>query len=132
MVVKYPIRYKIEPKQIDQGTHWISLTIENVGDEIIEELDVRLNSLDSYYLWIYGTGEYIASLAPEEEVSIPFQVSANGTTEVYASLSGERGGEYFYWESPNIKIKVGEEAAEIRSIFVLTHPYTTIGKTLEA
>ncbi|MFP3952204.1 MAG: hypothetical protein ACLFVP_08730, partial [Candidatus Bathyarchaeia archaeon] len=89
-------RYEIEPRQIDQGTHWISLTIKNVGNKLIEDLDVRLNSLDSYYLWGYGSGEYLASLAQEEEASIPFQVSANGTTEVYTSLTGERDGKYFY------------------------------------
>jgi hypothetical protein len=61
--------------------------------------------------------------------SVNFEVNANGTTEVYASVIGQNG-DHFYWDSPWIRIEVIGELAELESIFV-SSPYGTIGRELE-
>ncbi len=131
MRLKRPFEYKIKPKQVEKGTRWITVDIKNVSTDELTQLDVQLHSLDSYFIGIYGTGSYVSELNPEETRSIPFQITANGTSSVYVTVTGYRDGVYFYWESPMEEIKVGAEVAELENLFVLSHPYTAIGKTLE-
>ncbi len=131
MRLKRPFEYKIKPKQVDKGTRWITVDIKNVSTDKLTQLDVQLHSLDSYFFGIYGTGSYVSELNPEETRSIPFQITAHGTSSVYVTVTGYRDGVYFYWESPMEEIKVGAEVAELENLFVLSHPYTAIGKTLE-
>jgi len=131
MRLKRPFEYKIKPKQVEKGTRWITVDIKNVSTDELTQLDVQLHSLDSYFIGIYGTGSYVSELNPEETRSIPFQITAHGTSSVYVTVTGYRDGVYFYWESPMEEIKVGAEVAELENLFVLSHPYTAIGKTLE-
>lgn len=131
MRLKRPFEYKIKPKQVEKGTRWITVDIKNVSTDELTQLDVQLHSLDSYFIGIYGTGSYVSELNPEETRSIPFQITAHGTSSVYVTVTGYRDGVYFYWESPIEEIKVGAEVAELENLFVLSHPYTAIGKTLE-
>ncbi len=51
---------------------------------------------------------------------------------MYATISAHKEGDYFWWESGWIYIQVSEEKAELERILVLSHPYTTIGKTIKA
>ena len=131
MRLKRPFEYKIKPKQVEKGTRWITVDIKNVSTDELTQLDVQLHSLDSYFIGIYGTGSYVSELNPEETRSIPFQITAHGTSSVYVTVTGYRDGVYFYWESPMEEVKVGAEVAELENLFVLSHPYTAIGKTLE-
>jgi len=132
MRLKYPFEVEIKPREVDFGLHWITVSLKNFSDGDLYNLDVKLNSLDSYYVWVYGSGQYVPNIESNEMEVVPFQVSATGTTSVYVTASGRRNGDYFYWESPRFKLTVGREAAELRNLFVLSHPYTTIGKTIEA
>ncbi|MFW6117358.1 MAG: hypothetical protein ACOC6G_02085 [Thermoproteota archaeon] len=131
MKLRYPLESELTPKEIDTGDHWVTVSLRNVGKDPLRDLEVNLNTLDSLYLSIYGTGKYISDLQPKEEEVIPFKVSANSTTDVYVSVRGRKNGELIHRESPTITVKVGREAAELRSLFVMTEPYPTLGETIK-
>jgi len=130
MPTRYPIQYETKPKTIPTGRNWLTITVRNVGAEPLTALDVRLNSLDAYSIGVYGSGSYIAALQPDEERVIPFQVEANMTTSIYISADGWKGGDPFYWESPAIRITVGEQAAELARLFVMAKPYPAVGERI--
>ncbi|MDH5690368.1 MAG: hypothetical protein OEY81_02930 [Candidatus Bathyarchaeota archaeon] len=131
---KYPIEYELNPTDMDKGKQWLTLTLKNIGNKTLKRLDVELHSLDTFYLsplfFPFGIGHYIGELQPDEEREVVFQVNAQGSADVYATISARRDGEYFLWESGWTHISVSEEKAEIGRLLVLSHPYTTIGKTL--
>jgi len=131
MRIVYPFEFEVVTKEIDPGIQWLTLRLKNIGDETVRSLEVKLYSLDTYGISILGTGNYIFSLNPDEEVFQAFQVSANATTDLYASVSGFKGTERFWVDSPWATIKVGKEVAELESMFALTEPYTLIGKVVK-
>jgi hypothetical protein len=131
MRIVYPFEFEVVTKEIDAGIQWLTLRLKNIGDETVRSLEVKLYSLDTYGISILGTGNYIFSLNPDEEVFQAFQVSANATTDLYASVSGFKGTERFWVDSPWATIKVGKEVAELESMFALTEPYTLIGKVVK-
>ena len=133
MRIKFPIEYELNPTKIDQGTNWLTLRLKNIGSETLKELDVQLHSLDTLTLYfpVYGTGHYLPEFKPGEEKDVVFRVAAYGSTYVYATIKARKDGDYFWWESGWTNIYV-EEKAEIERLLVLSHPYTTIGKTLSA
>jgi len=134
--IKYPIEYEFNPTDMDKGKQWLTLTLKNIGNKTLKRLDVELHSLDTFYLFPFifpsGIGHYIRELKPDEEREAAFQVNANGSADVYATISARKDGDYFGWESGWTHITVSEEKAEIGRLVVLSHPYTKIGKTLSA
>lgn len=124
MPVKYPIEYELAPRNVSTGMRWLTLRLKNVGETNLIGLEVKLNSLDAYDIYVYGTGSYVASLKPGQEEIVPFQTLATATGRVYTSLDGWQGAALFHWESPRISLKVGEDVAELVSLFALTQPYT--------
>jgi hypothetical protein len=102
---------------------WLTLRLKNVGEENLIGLDVKLNSLDAYDIYVYGTGGYVAVLKPGEEEVVPFQTLATATGRVYASLDGWQGPALFHWESPRIAVNIGDDVAKLISLFALTQPY---------
>lgn len=128
MAVKYPIDYQLSPRNIDMGTHWVTLNLHNIGAHDLTGLDINLNSLDAYSISVLGTGSYISLLESGEKRVLPFQLSANNTGSLYLTLDGWQDGEPFHWESPSIPIKVGAEVAELVSLFAITEPYSIIGE----
>lgn len=135
MRLKYPIEYELNPTEIDKGKQWITLKLKNIGNKTLKRLDVELHSLDTFYLFPlffpFGIGHYIGELEPGEEREVVFQVNAQGSAEVYATIRAPKDGGYFLWESGWTHITVIEEKAEISRLLVLSHPYTTIGETLQ-
>ena len=131
MRLKRPFEYEIKPKQVDKGTHWITVDLKNVSADVLSQLDVQLQSRDSYFIAVHGTGNYMPELKGNVITSIPFQITARRTSTVYVTVAGYRDGVYFYWESSAEEVQVGAEAAALKNLFVLSHPYTAIGKTLE-
>jgi hypothetical protein len=132
---KNPIKYELSPAQIEEGQGWLTLKLKNIGEETLQGLDVQLHSLDTYNLTVFGTwglggGQYVPELGPNKEREFAFRVNALGPANVYATIKGRKDGEFFWWESGWTKIKLIEEKAEIGHLLVLSHPYTTIGKTL--
>jgi len=130
MAIRYPIEYDLSPKSVDVGMRWLTLTLKNIGAQTLMALDVRLNSLDVYSINVYGTGSYISILKPGEEEVLAFQASANYTASVYVSLDGWKDGERFHWESPAIPVIVGEEVAELATVFAMTEPYPIRGEMI--
>lgn len=134
--LKYPIAYELNPTEMDKGKQWLTLTLKNTGSKTLKRLDVELHSLDTFYLFPFifpsGIGHYIRELKPNEEREVVFQVNANGSADVYATIRARKDGDHFWWESGWTHISVSEQKAEIGRLVVLSHPYTTIGKTLSA
>ena len=130
--LKYPFEYEVIPEVIDKGIDWLTLRVKNIGMETLTGLDVQLHSQDTYYLTVTGLGYYLGELASGEEREFLFRVNALGSAEVYASIKAHRDGDYFWWESGWTNIKVSDDKAEIERLMVLSHPYTTIGKTISA
>jgi hypothetical protein len=132
--MKYPIEYELDPTEIGIGKQWITLKLKNIGNETLKRLDVELHSLDTFYLfplfYPFGLGHYIGELKPDEEREVAFQVNAQGSAEVYATIKARKDRAYFWWESGWTHISVSEEKAEIERLLVLSHPYTRIGETL--
>lgn len=131
MPIKYPIQYELHPPQIGVGMRWLTVTLRNIGDEELSGLDVRLNSMDDYNIRVFGTGNYIPELYSNEDRAVAFQVSANVTTSLYVTLDGWSAGAPFHWESPAILVMVGQEDAELVSLFTMTEPYPPSGEPLE-
>jgi hypothetical protein len=131
MPTKFPIEYDIEPKKLDKGNHWVTLLLKNIGEKTIKRLNIDLHSTDTHNLKILTSSEFLADLKPGEQEVTPFQVMANRSTSIYATISGLEDHSYFYWESPTINLSIGEDLAELTELYVLAHPYSTLEKTLE-
>ena len=127
MPARYPIEYSIEPKEIQVGTTWLTISLKNIGTKDLSSLDVRLNSFDTYSITVLGTGTYIPLLAQGEERDIYVEVSGSQSTSVYVSIEGWEVDSPFFWESPLIPITVGQEAAELASLFAMVEPYPVVG-----
>jgi hypothetical protein len=123
MAVKYPIEYEMTPRNLSAGMRWLALRLKNVGEQNLIGLDLKLNSLDGYDIYVHGTGTYISALKPGQEETVPFQILATSTGRVYASLDGWQGAALFHWESPRIEVKVGEDVAKLVSLVALVQPY---------
>jgi len=126
----------MNPTDMDKGKQWLTLTLKNTGNKTLKRLDVEVHSLDTLYLfplfYPFGIGHYIGELKPDEEREVVFQVNAQGSADVYATIRARKNGDYFWWESGWTHISVTEEKAEIGRLVVLSHPYTRIGETLSA
>lgn len=130
MPVRFPIEYRLQPRQVDAGWRWLSVTLENVGREMLSSLEIRLNSYDDYALRVLGTGSYIDTLEPEERRVEAFQVAANRTGSVYLTVEGLRATTPFHWESPLLRVTVGTEVAELLNLFAVSEPYPPVGERI--
>jgi hypothetical protein len=127
MAIKHPIEYELEPRGVPEGIHWINLHVKNVGDTKLEELDIKLNSLDTYCIRVISKETEASDLEPGEEIVRQFRVSVGATGQVYVSMDGQRDGADFHWESPGISLLVGEPVAELVSFLAQRDPSTFIG-----
>ncbi|KPL21836.1 MAG: hypothetical protein AMJ93_08695 [Anaerolineae bacterium SM23_84] len=134
MAVKHPIMYELSPQKIDPGTRWLTLRLKNVGEEALRSLDVRLNSLDTYSISVQGLGRFWGLLAGGDEMEFPFQVLADSSGRLYASIDGWKVDERFHWESPGVLISVGEPMAELVSLYAVAdeHPDKGVAIRCEA
>ncbi len=128
------IQYDLIPQTLRPGTRWLLLHLENVGEADLTNMQVQLNSLDTYAVDVHGTGSYLEALRVGEEQAIPFQVTLQGRGNVYASVDGWKDDERFHWESLSLLLLTDAELAEIASFTPLTDPYPTLGTevTVEA
>jgi hypothetical protein len=134
---KYPIEYELTPREIDIGTNWITLTLKNVGNMALRNLDIQLHSLDTYNLSVYGTGlfgmgQYVPLLESKDEEELVFRVNAVGSANVYITIKAHQDGRNFTWQSSWTRIMISEEKAEIERFLVHSNPYTHIGRTISA
>jgi hypothetical protein len=131
MDVKYPIEYELSPESVDEGTHSVAIKLRNIGKEDLIYVKVDLNSLDSHSLLVMGTYKTIPEIRQNETEDISFELDVKRTTDVYIILTATKGLGSFYWESPPMPLIVGKEKAKLESLFVLAHPYLSIGSTAD-
>lgn len=115
---KPPFEYELTPETLEKGTRWLTLRLKNKEDDDLQYLDVRMHSMDSLHISFRNHNDYIFLLRPEEERYLDFQVDANATSHLYASVHGRRNGDKFHWDSPLLREEVLGNPAEIESIFV--------------
>ena len=125
------LEYDLSPRSVQPGTRWVTLTIMNHGEEDLSNLDVRLNSVDTYSLTVQSSGSFVASLRGGESAALHFQIQANSTARLYATVDGEDPHGPFHHESPGMLIVVGKEIAELLHMFVMAPPYPPVGEPLE-
>lgn len=128
--VRYPIRYELRPERLAEGHQWVHLSLENLSDEPITAVAVRLNSQDPSRIRVHGADSYVPALLPEEAQEVGFEVGAEATSSVYISLEGEHDGAPFRWESPYIPLVVGEELARVVSLVATNAPYPPVGEKM--
>ena len=128
MAAKFPIKYQISPKSVRAGRSWLEVRLTNVSQDSLSDLGVRLNSLDTYDIDIVEDSKFISSLDPDEGEVLHYQVTAQQSGAVYISADGRWAGEPFHWESPSRRIAVGEEIAELASVFALSEPHPRAGE----
>ena len=79
MAAKYPIEYALTPRNLSAGMRWLALRLRNVGEQNRIGLDVKLNSLDGYDIYVHGTGNFVSALKPGQEETVPFRVLATSS-----------------------------------------------------
>ena len=130
MRMRYPLELEMVPKQIDTGTRWVTLRVKNIGKKNLRNLDVRLNSRDTYFLRPLSPSKFIFELPPGEEEWLSYQITAEGTASLYATVDGYEEDKFFAYESPDITLKVIGQLAEVQSLVAITEPYPPLGETL--
>ena len=103
---KPPFEYELTPDTLEKGTHWLTLRLKNKEDDDLQYLDVRMHSMDSLHISFRNHNDYIFLLRPEEERYLDFQVEANATSHLYASVHGRRNGDKFHWDSPLLREEI--------------------------
>ena len=130
MPIRDPLKYELQPRRIGAGNSWVTLRLENVGDQRLHDLDVQLNSLDTYVLDVQGQGEFISELRPGEATEISSQVTADARGRLYVTIDGQENGTDFHWETPGLQVAVGGMVAELADAYVLSVPYPRMGESL--
>jgi uncharacterized membrane protein len=109
---------------------WLTLTLENVGDQELTNLDVKLNSLDDYAVRVQGTGRHLSQLLPQAKREIPFQVLAQASGRVYISINGWKALRYFHWESGDVRVKVDSETATFAKVSATLEGQTHVERSI--
>ena len=125
---KYPFEYEITPRRVGEGTRWIEVELKNVGTDDMENIEVRLNSLDDYGIDVNENSKFVDALDVGESTTIPFQLNVRRRGAVYISVDGWIEDTRLHWESPDIQLVTGQEMAEITRFFALSEPYAALGK----
>jgi hypothetical protein len=131
MMRRLPISINISPREIRRGTSIIELKLTNNGDQRLETLEVGLHSLDQSLIDVENPEKWVNSILPGETITVPFNISAHRSAMIHTRIFGYMGEERFEWQSPPIRVKVGEEAAELLSLLILGESSRKIGDTLE-
>lgn len=128
---RLPVKVKITPREIEVGTSQIEVKIKNHGDRALENLEVGLSSLDQRQIEVEDPLRWVNRIEPGERATIPFNVSAYGSANIYVRIFGYRGTERLSWESPGLRMKVGEEAAEIAQLLILGTSNQLAGESIK-
>ncbi len=129
--IRKDIEFELTPEVVDVGERWVTLTLKNVSQIALRNLDIHLNSVDTLGLEVKDSPRYISLLLPDDEINLYFRVNVHFSTRVYISMTGHRDDELFYWETPTILLKVSTQVAEIISFFATRAPQPIIGNTLK-
>ena len=44
--------FQISPRKIRRGSRWVAITLENISDETLTRLEIKLNSITPFFLSI--------------------------------------------------------------------------------
>ncbi len=132
MKTKLPFEFDITPDKIMTGTHWVTVHLKNLSKDTINNIEIKLHSIDPYFVSVLGTGKYIPEILPSEKKTMPFQLDATISTELFVTIDGVRAEEDFFWDSPTIEIDVGVTSARLRNVIAMTHPHVMLDDTIEA
>lgn len=130
MPTKSPFEYELTPPEVDAGVCHVTLRLLNIGNIDVHDVTIRLNSTDTYQIAVHGTGTHLPVLRVNDFQNLSFQITAQGTAQLFASVDGQRNGESFHWESSGIRVVVGQDVAQLVSLFALTQPYPTLGSAV--
>jgi uncharacterized membrane protein len=78
--VKHPIEYELTPDAVERGSHWLTVRIKNTGDNDLQNLNVKMHSLDSIHILFRNPNHYIYDLEPNEEKYFEVEVESNKTS----------------------------------------------------
>ncbi len=131
MMRRLPISVKLAPMEIKKGKSRINLNIKNHGNKEIETLEVGLASLDQRLINVKDSLKWVKNIDPKETIIVPFSISAHGSARLYIRIFGYMDDERFSWESPALRIKVGEEAAEIINLLILGEAKQEVGQSIK-
>ena len=70
----------------------------------------------------------MAKLGPDQGEELHFQVNAHQSGGIYLSIDGRWAGEPYHWESPSRRLAVGDQVAELVSVFALSEPHPRAGE----
>ena len=56
--VKHPIEYELTPDAVERGSHWLTVRIKNTGDNDLQNLNVKMHSLDSIHISFRNPNHY--------------------------------------------------------------------------
>jgi hypothetical protein len=134
MTAKFPLQYEIDPDSVRAGRSWLAVSLSNVSEDALTGLNVRLNSRDTYAINVLEDAQFLSALEPDEGEELHYQVAAQRSGGLYISVDGRWAGEPFHWESPSRRIVVGDQLAELVSVFALSDRHPRIGEpvTVEA
>ena len=130
MAIRREIEYDVRPRTLNAGQRWLSISIKNIGATTLSNIDVRLNSLDTYGLEVPQGSLFLPLLAPGEERELSYNTRMVATTSVYITMSGMKGEEGFYWESAPIRIQLATDVAEVVSVFAQRKDNILVGDTI--
>lgn len=128
MALNPPFEYHVTPETIESGTHWISIHLKNTKNKPMMNMDVRLISNDPLRIQPLDRGGYINMLNPGEERVVPVQIEASQGAWIYLHVEYWMDDELYYWESPNVWIKVRRDPARIMTLFSIEGPQMTVGE----
>ena len=129
---RLPVIVKLEPREVSKGTSQVTLNIKNIGEDELETLEVGLSSLDQGLLEVQDSLKWLSNVRPGETAVVTFDVSACGSARVYIKIFGYVGERRFSWESPAIRLKVGDEVAEIVSFLIQGEAKQEVKKKIKA
>ena len=130
MSTRDPFRYELQPTSVERGKSWLSVTLENISDEPLRSLDVSLNTLDAYSIEAVGEGAYVPVLDPGAKEVVPLQILAKLSGSLYIVVDGDRAGERFCWESPDITVTVVDQVADMVSLLTLADTAVEVGEMM--
>lgn len=128
MAYNPPFEYSLTPEEIEPGTKWVSIHLKNIGKQPMMNMDVRLISNDPLRIRALDRSGYINMLDPGEERVVPVQVEANQGGWVYVHVEYWLDDKLYYWESPNVWIKVRRDPARIMTLFSMKGPQLNVGE----
>src|SRR5215472_16229409 len=70
----------------------MTLRLKNKEDDSLQNLNVKMRSIDSLHISFRNPHGYIFLMKPNEEKYLHFQVDANTTSHLYISIRGRKNG----------------------------------------